>query len=141
MFYYRKGANTQVSRRLFDPETRGRSPAYDADYENATGGTNDCGTGTPDFPFSVNLMLNAFPGVGAGGYTPYFLRVRLLYPTNAAEPLAFLGTANFPLQAGTIESLGQSGDAVQKIRAKVTVYDLPPMFDEAVFSGGSLIHN
>jgi hypothetical protein len=48
------------------------------------------------------------------------------------------GAALLPLQAGSIESVGTSGDSVQRIKAIVPNYDFPGIFDAAIFSGTSL---
>ncbi len=131
-------------RKGYDPDSSG------ATYPNFTNvsGPNNCGTGTT-YNYSVGINFNndngqniQLPALGASGNRIFFLRVRMLGNGSNLQPLAaqLMGAGvTFPTQAGIVESVGTSGDTVQKIRATVTVWDLPPIFDGAVFSGADIV--
>jgi hypothetical protein len=46
---------------------------------------------------------------------------------------------DIPQQGNEVVSTGQSGFTAQKVKATVVNPDLPPMFDNALFSGTSLV--
>jgi type II secretory pathway pseudopilin PulG len=87
-------------------------------------------------PENLDLALGPFPG----GNKLLFVRIRMLGNGATAESLALqiTGSANIPRQGGEVVAVGEAGESVQKIRAKVFLWDLPSMFDSAVFSGTSL---
>jgi hypothetical protein len=116
-------------------------------WRNVTATSNTCGS-THAFRYAVTLRFNAsgVPHIDIkndvpGGGSPLFARVKLVMNGATAFPVGFvaLGGSNFPLQAGQVESVGTSGDTVQKIKAVVPDYDMPAMFDNAIFSGSSLV--
>lgn len=75
--------------------------------------------------------------VDAAGF-PVMLRIRMLYNT-IPQPFtvqAFGGS--IPGQGLSVTSVGSAGEAVQKIEASAVDPDYPPMFDNAIFSGGGL---
>jgi hypothetical protein len=124
-------------------------------YYNFTAASNssNCGMPSNNFRYSVNINFNTDDSgqnvrMQAPGLTTLFnfVRVRMLGNGNTDVNLAIqlLGGSSgvvFPEQSAIVESVGTSGDTVQKIRAEVMRYDLPGVFDAAIFSGGSLIKN
>lgn len=90
--------------------------------------TNLNDNGNPD-----KLLLNS-------GDDPLLVRVRLLYNGEVRHPVGFrLMGWNLPAQGRDITSTGQSGGTTQKIRVTQLNPDMPPIFDQALFSGGSLV--
>lgn len=128
------------------------NPGSGAAYENFvnTSGPNDCGISGANFDYHVSIRFDTndsaqnilLPDLGSTGNRVFFLRVRMLGNGANAQPLAgqILGSGvNFPAQAGVVESIGTSGDSVQKIKATVITWDLPSVFDAAIFSGTDIV--
>ncbi len=144
MLYYRISATGEirVKGKGYDPLARGTG------WFNVSpsGITDDCGTGI-DYVYRNAIRFNDTSSprhyniAGEGG-VPLFMRVRLVFNKATAYPVGFqsLGAANFPLQAGAVESMGTAGDTVQRIKAVVPDYDMPGIFDNAIFSGSSLVN-
>lgn len=136
--YYQVGSEVRVKSRGYDPlqpgtvRVSGWRPASGA----STCGLQTNFSHTKQIRFNVNGADDLF----IDGGTPLFLRTRLVYNRTVAHPVGFTssGGASFPLQGGSVESVGSAGDAVQRIRASVPEFDLPSAFDGAVFSGTSL---
>ncbi len=105
--------------------------------------TDDCNTGE-DLKYRTRIgLMNDNPGnvdLGLGVNKLLFVRIRMLGNGSTPEPISVLitGGSNIPTQGGEIVAVGESGESVQKVRANVQLWDLPPMFDSAMFSGTSL---
>jgi len=64
-----------------------------------------------------------------------------LYNGSTPQPVGFMvaaGSWSFPAQGEDIVSVGQAGGTTQKISVFKGTPDWLPMWDDAVFSGGSL---
>lgn len=124
--YYSVSGITNVGKAGFDP----------LDQYGFAGATNGGCTGL-SYDYSADIVLTVL-GMPAGG-TPLFARVRL-YRTNSPVQMGVVAAAgaNFPTQATDVVSVGQSGGTTQKLHAALLNWDLPIMFDAAIFSGGSL---
>ena len=99
---------------------------------------NDGSLCPPGFSHSVQFGTQ---DLIAGGVTPLFLRARLLYNGSTPQPVGFMvaaGSWSFPAQGEDIVSVGQAGGTTQKISVFKGTPDWLPMWDDAVFSGGSL---
>ena len=67
------------------------------------------------------------------------LRLRLLFNGSNTEPVAVKSpNGDFGRQGYEYTSVGSAGTSTQKIRGVDLNYDLPMMFDNAIFSGGAL---
>jgi hypothetical protein len=72
-------------------------------------------------------------------HTPLLVRVKMLYNGSNPQPVLLDGVNRMlPNQGLVVTSVGTAGDAVQKISASASDPDYPPMFDNAIFSGGGL---
>jgi hypothetical protein len=142
--YYQYGSDVYAKGKAYDP----RTPARDG-FVGASSAANACGTGT-SYPYNVYLSsFNNDTGprlaIPLSDVTTLFVRIRMISGGNGPQPLAVqLGGgngANFPFQGGVVESVGRSGESVQKVKATVYQYDLPSVFDNALFSGGGIVKN
>jgi hypothetical protein len=126
----------------YDPTA---APRDGMSWANQTNG--DCNTGT----FLRYFVTIRFNNTGIGRETmlfspvatavPLFMRVRMVYNNSVAYRIAFApagGATQLPLQAGSVEASGVSGDSVQRLKAVVPNYDIPGVFDGAIFSGTGL---
>ena len=135
------------------PVVYARGKAYDpsgtrANFVSPGGGPNTCGT-SPSYQYDSNVQILFVDDIGRNikipaGATTLFMRVRLIangVVNPPSQPLAvqIVGAAVFPFQGGVVESVGRSGESVQRVKATVRQYDLPPVFDNALFSGGAII--
>lgn len=124
----------------FDPENVLPGFTDDSIVEGAT-----CDTTDTTYDYGVTLKLNSDnKGVdlNLGTNSLLFIRVRMLGNGSIAEPVALafgVGNAIFPQQGGEVIAVGEAGESVQKVKAKVLLWDLPPMFDGPIFAGGNLI--
>lgn len=127
VLFYSDTGETIVGRAGYDAASPVRSSFTAAD----AGGCGSLGYG-----YSKNLL---FSDLGMISGTPLVLRVRPVYNENAVK-LAFVAPAGstIPVQAVDVVSTGQSGATVQKLHATITNWDLPAMFDMALFSGGEI---
>lgn len=141
--YYKQGSDYMMQERVYY-----RSPPLGSGWFSvlpAGGGPWDCDTDT-DHTFIRQIVLNSNlnGNINAQG-APLFMRVRMMYGRDASDisleqPVAFeINTGTLPLQAGSVESVGSAGDSVQKIKAVAEDWDMPGVFDAAIFSGVSLV--
>ena len=138
IYYQATDGTFQIKSRGYDPLSPVRYPEW-----RGVGGSGACGVPDITFAYSKLILFNgATFGLNISSGTPLFMRVRLVYNKNNSLPVAFNAnggaSAAFPLQVGTVESIGTAGDSVQKIRAEVPDYDFPSVFDVAVYSGNGL---
>lgn len=127
--YFREGGNVVVKTLAIDAISRGNG------FEG--------GTVCPDSSYAYGIS-----GLGQVDTqdlvpvtaTPLFLRVRLLYNGATPHPVK-LDAVNwdFPAQGEDIVAVGQAGGTTQKISVFKGTPDWLPMWDDAVFSGTSLI--
>jgi type II secretory pathway pseudopilin PulG len=118
--------------------------SYSGFYNSGIGGSDSCGTtNTYNYNFRIGLTNNNNGGVDLNLNTnrAIFMRVRIL--GNGAVPQMIgaqlpAGLA-FPPQGGIVESVGVAGSTSQEVKATVSYWDLPAMFDSAIFSGTSLV--
>ncbi len=131
-----------VNRKQYDPA----NPVTWSGSVSVPNGNHDCGTSVQhDHYANINLNnnnnRNMYVPVGA---VITGIKIRLIDSTIPVKvhPVAIqLSGGIVPIQGGVIESTGRSGQSVQKVRATVLKYDLPVMFEEAMFSGGAIIKN
>ena len=138
ILYYRSpGASPvyYVSRNGFDPA--GRVSGF-----VSTGGFPPNCVGGLTWPgINVKRRLISFTGdLGMpNGHVPMYLRVKPMLNTGSCKlGVVSSGGGAFPVQGKDINSVGQSGDASQRLRVIQTNPDLPTMFDSALFSGTGL---
>jgi hypothetical protein len=93
------------------------------------------------YMYRKQIHFNSELGMPAGpGYVPVFLRVKPIFNTSPWKVgVVKMGPAQFPVQGTDVSSVGQSGDASQKLRVIQTKPDLSTMFDSALFSGSALV--
>jgi type II secretory pathway pseudopilin PulG len=97
------------------------------------------------YNYETQIMLNDDALGVALGLGPWpanrllFVRIRMLGNGQTAKGLAVeLINKNIPTQGGEVVAIGEAGETIQKVRATVQQWDLPPMFDSALFSGTNL---
>lgn len=66
------------------------------------------------------------------------VRVRSIYNSDVAQPLAVSGVSNFPAQGRKITSSGVADEATREIEVFQIFADLPPVFDFGVFTPSNL---
>jgi len=96
--------------------------------------TGNCGT--MGYTYSKLVDLSEL-GMTSG--TPLFLRIRPVFNSTPVRLAVVAVGSSFPVQGTEIQSTGQAGNASQRIKATAANPDLPAIFDNAVFSGSSLI--
>jgi hypothetical protein len=107
-------------------------------------GTNDtCGTATTyNYSKQINLQndTNGNMNLHLVPNKAIFMRVRMLGNGSVTQKVAaqLAAGTTFPPQGGIVESVGVAGNTSQKVRATVSYWDLPAVFDSAIFSGSSL---
>lgn len=129
MGYYQSGSTVLVNTKAYDSSSRGNG------FDLGTPDISSCPTANS--PFSNSISVSTSDLIPGG--IPRYLRVRMLYNGSTPRPLGFV-TANwsFPAQGDVITSVGQAGGTTQKISVFKGTTDWLPMWDDAVFSGGSL---
>jgi hypothetical protein len=145
-FFYEDAAHqVYVRRNGYDPNS---SSPY-AGFYTSNISLDNCGTGNSyNYSFQINLgsdsngsiNLNLIPNKAI------FMRVRMLGNHDATMQtvpqmvaVQMPGGYTFPPQGGIVESVGVAGATSQKVKATVSYWDLPAMFDSAIFSGTSLV--
>ncbi len=126
----------RLGRIVYDPSGLMPSTTYTGGMNN----TSQCPT-KMNFARSVGFDLNDF-GTGTDNtkFNPLMIRAKFYGNGSNPEPLGFV-TQNgglFNQQGSGTTSVGSAGTSTQKVRGVELNYDLPMMFDNAVFSGGSL---
>lgn len=134
-YYYRPGISYAVGRRVYDPSNR----------MGANGGTavavSSCPVAAWTWAWARSFNVATDLTVGPGG-PPLSLRIRLFFNGSTQEPVGAVtsGGVNpkFPSQGSQIVSVGQAGQSTQKVQVFEGNPDVPPVFDTALYSGGSL---
>ena len=123
----------QAKRYVFDPYSD-RNPA--TSFSNPP--NNNCSAGGQNFAFCSNATnLNL-----SGGATPYFVRIKLLFNTDSAQPVGVRaeGGKSLPGQGNCYESsatVAESG-VTRKLRQCQLWGTSPSIFDNVLFSGTNL---
>jgi|SRR3989344_1901751 len=131
MGYYRSGGVVSVNTRAYDSTSRGNG------FDLGSSDTSNCPTAGS--PFNNSALLDTTSLISGGTNEPLFLRVRMLYNGSTSQPVGFFASGwGFPAQGDVITSVGQAGGTTQKISVFKGTPDWLPMWDDAVFSGGSL---
>lgn len=129
--YYSYLGVDKVGKVILDPEGR-----------IANAGSNPWNNGNCASVFQYGKRLTwADFGMSIVDDTPILkmLRVKLLFNGSNPEPLAVKSpSGDFGRQGYQYTSVGSAGTSTQKIMGWDLNYDLPMMFDNAIFSGGSL---
>jgi type II secretory pathway pseudopilin PulG len=146
-FYYllRDAANqgrVAVRRIGFDPNSTSPYPGFVFGNSHVHANYN-CGSGAMKWGTQISLSGDAFGDIDLNLAVNKLLlvRVRMLGNGSDSEPVSMqiAGNGIFPLQGGEVTAIGEAGESIQKVKATVVLWDLPPMFDSAVFSGKSII--
>jgi hypothetical protein len=142
-FYYEDATHRVFVRRNgYDPDS---NPAtrYSGFYSGISG-PDYCGTGN-DYKnnFQIHLNSNDLNGniyLNLANNRAIFMRIRMLGNGSTPQFVAVQLPGGFPLppQGGIVESVGVAGSTSQKVRATVSYWDLPAVFDSAIFSGTEL---
>lgn len=131
MGYYRSGGVVYVNTLAYDSSSRGNG------FVLAVASIADCPAGGSGFNYAASFNTTSLI---ASGVTPLFLRVRLLYNGSMPRPVGFVATGwTFPAQGEDIVAVGQAGGTTQKVSVFKGTPDWLPMWDDAVFSGTSLV--
>lgn len=96
----------------------------------------------PEFKYGKSVDLSAFLGGDPLASVDFLmLRLRLYYLGVEAEPVAIVlvGNADLGRQGDEYIAIGTAGTSTQKLRGVQLNYDVPTVFDNAVFSGGGLV--
>ena len=128
---FKDAAGYKFIRAGFDPKA-GRTTGFEG-VTDSDGG--NCGS----LAFAKNLDLASGTFVLPAGATPYLLRLKLLYNTEA-QPLAVSADNNLPNQGKCFDSAATITESkiTRKIR-QCQFFEAPPaIFDYVLFSGGSL---
>ncbi len=134
-------STVRIARATYDPNSsRTASNFFSAPDAGA------CTISGAQYAFQKTVDLSTL-GVPIGVYNVanglQMARVRLLYNTSVAHPLAidtnFAGNANFPPQAIRIESTGTSGESTRKVEVFKGYADLPPIFDGVIFTSPDIV--
>lgn len=94
------------------------------------------------YPFWVRAA-SLTSGLGMpSGAVPLYLKLRMFYNGSSGHFASVwasgAGTQNFPNQGKSIISLGREGQTARKLSVFQRYYELPPIFEGALFSGTSL---
>ena len=126
ILYYTVSGQTKLGRGGYDSASPTRSGFLSA-------GAGGCGTLNYDFSRDVlwsDLGMEAFG-------MPQIFRIRPIYNGQAVNlAVLAMGSGSLPAQATDVVSTGQSGTSAQRLHATVANWDVPAMFDSALFSGG-----
>lgn len=126
----------QVARGAYDPNPS-RSPPNEFDLATTT----SCTIGGANYAFRqvVNFQTLGIPGVSYRNPNGLqTMRIRLLYNTDKPHPVGVSAGTVLPAQGTIITSEGKAEESTRKIRVFQIYPDLPPIFDFAIFSTGSL---
>lgn len=133
---YKSSGNYKIGRVAVDPNS---SRAAGNKFDAPDG--NNCAVGSRAFPFGETINF-ADIGIPSSVYNNpdglQVARIRLIYNTTTAHPIAFSAPAAFPSQGKRLVSTGTAGEASRKIEVFQGFEDLPPIFDFAAFSAGGL---
>lgn len=129
---YQDGSDFKVARGAYDSDA---SRIVDNSFDLADEADgNNCGS----LAFAETVDLAADLGLPSGS-TPYALRLKLLY-NSEAEPLAVASTANLPSQGTCLESVAEiEGSGVTRRIQQCQFHKVPPaIFDYVLFSEANL---
>ena len=131
--YYVISGNTKIGRLIYDPTGTLTSSEPTGSF---IGQLNLC---PPGFKYSkVPDWGNFGSGIDEGTQL-LMMRLKLYGNGTNAEPIAIKAPgADFGRQGETYISVGSAGTSTQKVRAVQLNYDIPTIFDNAVFSGTSI---
>jgi len=133
MLYYTMGANDYRVKQMVIETVSGRTGGVAGAVPVTAAGSYDC-QGTL---YKYRYTISGTEIADLAG-TPVMLRIKMIYNTAPqAFALQSFGS-NLPNQGLEVNSVGTTGDAVQKVKAVAVDPDYPPMFDNAIFSGGGL---
>lgn len=129
-------ATVEVVRGSFDPNSdRIGTNKFSA---VASGG---CTIDENNFEFGTTLNFSDL-GIPSSSTTVVnglqFGRIRIFYNTDESQPIAFdvnfPGNSTLPSQGTRIDSVGVSGESTRKVEVLQGYPDLPPIFDNAIFT-------
>ncbi len=127
--YFRELGRVQVNTKAYDAIPRGNG------FE---GGTTVCPSDS-SYAYTATGLVDT-QGLVPAAATPLFLRVRLVYNGATPHPVKLEAVNwDFPAQGEDITAVGQAGGVTQKVSVFKGTADWLPMWDDAVFSGTSLI--
>ena len=136
LYYYKPDGHIAMGRRIYNPgnSVQGLPSSRLSDIDNQL---NKCPV---NFKYTADGNYADFMPSGSSIDTLSFFRVRI-YGTmpNEMEQIAFsTNGGTFVSQGSEFISVGSAGSATQKIRGVNMKYDVPSIFDAAVFSGTGL---
>ncbi len=139
LFYSQTPGNsttTKVVRAAVDPNASRR---VSNSFSSPDGG--NCTIGGQSFEFQERFnfsVLGVPPSVFTTANGLQFARIKLLY-NSVSQPIAFEVTGGrLPSQGRQIDSSGASGQATRKVQVFTVFPDIPPVFDSAIFTPGSI---
>jgi len=128
--YYAISGEDKIGKAIFDPVNRIPSSV------SGPWPTASCPSG---FKYSVKVPMSEFGVANVDLVQFKMMRLRPLFNGATATPLAVITNGgDFGRQGDDYTSVGSAGTSTQKIRGVELNYDLPGVFDNAVFSGTSL---
>ncbi len=141
-FYQDRAHKVYVKRMGYDPVASGNN------FITSGVVTSSATCGSTSYSFSKTIQLNNDNPPGSGNMnlglptnSTIFMRIRMLgnSSTGPQNVGVALSGVNLPQQGGIVEAVGVAGSTSQRVRATVSYYDLPTMFDSAIFSGGQIV--
>ncbi len=132
--------STKFVRAIYDPNAgRLGTNGYAASDPGA------CTVKGTQFAFQKQIDLGSL-GVPVGSYSVQnglqFMAIKMLYNTDMPQPLAvdvnFAGDSTLPTQGNQVDSTGTLNQTSRKIEVTKCYNQIPPVFDAAIFSPGSI---
>ncbi len=123
---------------IYDPN----APRVAANGYIAAGGV--CTVKGVTFAFQAQIDVGGVVPAGSYGVQNglQFASIKMLYNTDLPQPLAvdvnFAGNSALPTQGSKVESTGTLNQTTRKIQVIKGYNQIPPIFDSAVFSPGSI---
>ncbi|OGM28864.1 hypothetical protein A2801_02795 [Candidatus Woesebacteria bacterium RIFCSPHIGHO2_01_FULL_41_10] len=131
---YEDALGVNVRRQAYDPNSsRGNG------YQSATVGSCTVAGVTYAFFANLNLASLGLPWSTPGGLKA--IQVRMLYNTDQDHPFGIIGqgsSTDFPTQGRRVDSEGVAGASTRRIEAFLLHPEVPPYFNNAVFSNQSI---